>query len=185
MRSFSVLAVLLTLASVVPAGAQRFPNGQIQIAYHDVRNGKPSDTVHELTVACWNDECDLTTLTITGCTELLGERYAYAKIVRTSTPEHNVKVSMVHVGLLRIEEKDDDTTFTYRIGYTTFTDQEFQRRFHLRSPLLFKRVTSFVGAAVGGHLQDPKSLDTWQLVPLKGLFPQVKLDCPIQLHGLE
>lgn len=180
MRMLLKMAVLaagfLLLSSSALAGP---PNGSLRVAYHQLLDGKLSESVHHVELTCWDGRCSLTTLTLNQC--MVGA--FYPKIERTSTEEGDLIIAEIGNGVLVVEERHTVATFKYRFEYRVRTDQDLSRELRLREGRYFQDLISFRGAAVK---QSPllNQAVTWELLPLKGRSPAIEAKCKIALDGV-
>jgi hypothetical protein len=180
MRMLSRMTVLaagfLFLSSSALAGP---PNGHLRVAYHQLVDGKLSDSVHHIELTCWDGRCSLTTLTLNQC--VVGA--FYPKVERTSTEEGDLIIAEVGTGVLVVEERHTVATFKYRFAYQVRTNQDLSRDLRLKESRYFQDLISFSGAAVK---QSPllDQAQTWELRPLKGRSPEIEAKCKIALDGV-
>jgi uncharacterized protein YqiB (DUF1249 family) len=183
-RCLVIVAVLMQLFSSNFTYAQpSVPNGTLTVAYRQLSDGELSKSVHQLQLSCWDGTCSLTTLTLNQCTDLSDGRFFYPKVERSSTPEGNLSVRLQGDTVLIAEQKHSETTFRYRFEYTIKSDERLQKGLNLRSNKFFGDLTGFSGAAVKNSTILGQGI-SWDLVPLQGRFPRVKLDCDVTLDGV-
>jgi hypothetical protein len=161
------------------------PNGTLSVAYRQQVEGKLSQGVHQVELSCWNGVCSLTTLTLNQCWDWKDGKGGsfYPKVQRASTAEGDLVVMPQSETSLIAEQKFSDTVFRYRFSYTVRTDQELQASINLRSAQFFEALTGFSGAVVKTSSILDKII-SWELVPLQGRFPRLKLDCDVTLDGV-
>jgi len=159
------------------------PNGTLRVAYRQLSNGELSKSVHQLQLSCWNGACSMTALTLNQCADFPDGRFFYPQVERSSTREGNLSVRSQGDTVLIAEEKDAETTFRYRFEYTIKLNERLQKELGLQFNKFFGYLTGFSGAAV----KDSTILGqviSWDLVPLQGRFPRIKLDCDVTLDGV-
>jgi hypothetical protein len=125
----------------------------------------------------------LTTLTLNQCSDLPDGRFFYPKVERSSTYEGNLSARPQGDNVLMAEEKHSKVTFRYRFEYTGKSDQGLQKGLGLRSNKFFGDLTEFSGAVVKNSAILGKII-SWDIVPLKGRFPRIKLDYDVTLDGV-
>lgn len=183
-RCLVAVAVLMRLFSPNCTYAQpSVPNGTITVAYRQLSNGELSKSVYQLQLSCWDGACSMTTLTLNLCTDLHDGRFFYPKVERSSTHEGNLSVRPQGDTVLIAEEKSSETTFHHRFEYTIKSDERLQKGLGLRSNKFFGNLTGFSGAAVKNSTILGQVI-SWDLVPLQGRFPRIKLDCDVTLDGV-
>jgi hypothetical protein len=182
-RCLVTVAVFMRLFSPNFTHAQpSVPNGTLRVAYRQLSNGELSKSVHQLELACWDSTCSLTTLTLNQCGDLSDGRFFYPKVARSSTPEGNLSVRPQDDTVLIAEEKHLETTFRYRFEYTIESDEQLRKDLRLRSNKFFRDLIGFSGAAVRNSTILEQVI-SWNLVPLQGRSPRIKLDCDVMLDG--
>jgi hypothetical protein len=139
-----------------------------------------SESVHHVTLSCWDGQCSLTTLTLNQC----GLEAFYPKIERSrsSTGERGFSVIELQPGLILVEVRDE-ATMSYQFQYATRENPNLSDRLGLKQTRWFERLTGFSGGALKYSVVLGKVL-TRDLVPLKGIFPRIKAACDILLDGV-
>lgn len=182
LRGSFVLACLF-IASNNFAAMEQVPNGQLEVAYRQLTDGKLSESVHNIILFCYDEQCSMTTLTLNQCFDFSDGKSFYPKIERTSTNEGNLIVRVLEKGVLEVEEKFISSSFKYRFTYKTKSDPSLSKSTGLHNNLWFGELTGFSGAVIKQSVI-LKKVVSWELVPLKGESVIVKPDCSINLKGV-
>ena len=183
MKGILTLLTVFAFAQTLSAQSAVVPNGILQIAYRQKEGKTLGKSIHEVELSCRYAQCSLTTLTMNQCVEWMGDEFFWPKVQRTSTSEGNLRVVSTRPGVVVLQETDLEGAIDYIFEFTTSRDDKRQERLQLKSDVFFDRLTGFSGAAV----KDSRILDrviTWELVPIRGRSPMVKLDCSPAVHGL-
>lgn len=182
LRGSFVLACLF-IASNNFAAMEQVPNGQLEVAYRQLTDGKLSESIHNIVLSCYDGRCSMTTLTLNQCFDFSEGKSFYPKIERTGTDEGNLIVHTIEKGVVEVEEKFLSSSFKYRFAYKIKTDPSLSKSTGLRSNLWFGELTGFSGAVIKQSVI-LKKVVSWELVPLKGESVIVKPDCSINLKGV-
>lgn len=180
-RALLFLSVLLFTGKSL-AASEQIPNGGLEVAYRQLENGKLSESVHNLILACADGECELTTLTLNQCGDFYEGKSFYPKIETSSTRAGNLIIRTIGIGAIEIEEKKS-ATFKYRFNYTTKTNPSLSKLIGSRTDLYFNKLINFSGAAVK-QSDILNKVISWELVPLKGESVIIKPACSIYLKGV-
>ena len=175
---------MLIFAGVIGAEAeQNIPNGELKIAYRQKHEGKLSEFLYQVVLACYNDRCSLTTLTLNQCFDLPGGRGFFPKVERSSTDEGTLKVYVAKDDVIIAQETYPSITLKYRFEYTVNKDKSLQAIGKLKSDAFFKEIKGFSGAVAKDSDIVGKAI-SWEMIPLKGRNPRVKFDCEGIVFGI-
>jgi hypothetical protein len=175
------VGLLLFLAAT--ARAQTPPNGVLEVGYRQLQDGKLSDSVHLLTLQCWDGQCSLTTVSVNQCSPTSAGRGFYPKPERTSTFEGNLSVVETTPGSLIAEEKHPATVFKYRFAYETRSNPDLSQQLGLKTIKYIVGLTGFSGSAIKDSAILGKVI-SWELVPLRGAVALVEPKCKIAVFGV-
>lgn len=170
---FFITISVFILSETYGADFKELPNGELVVAYQQREEGKLSDSVHEIRLFCVSGQCSMTSLTVNQCWDSPEGKVFFQKIQRTSTEEQNLIVIAIEQGVIEVEERYSAATFKYRFKYTTRADPSISARLGVRGNLWFKDVVEFSGAVVK-QSDILKKVITWECVPLKGAWVDVK-----------
>lgn len=186
---FAVLFVLISINRSFAITQEQIPNGTLEIAYKQLTDGKLSESVHSITLFCYDGRCSMTTLTLNQCIDFpdgnsfFSKKSFYPKIERTSIEEGNLIVNVIEKGVIDVEEKFSSSSFKYRFAFKIRTDPSLSNSVGLRTALWFDELTNFSGAVIK-QSDILNKVISWQLVPLKGRSVIVKPSCGINLKGV-
>jgi hypothetical protein len=183
--------VLLIFPLSVPALAQAPPNGTLEVAYRQRESSGLSDSVHLLSLTCFDGNCTATTLTVNQCVPWAlpgggSQSGFYPKVEQAKTVEQNLTVHEMHNSVLSVEERHahkDGIVLKYRFGFTTYDNADLSRQLGLKTIRYFQRVTTFSGSAVKDSSVMNKVL-SWELVPVRGRPAIIEPKCKIAVFGL-
>lgn len=174
--------LFLLVGSLSNSFAEQLPNGQLEVAYRQLIDGRLSESIHNIVLSCYDERCSMTTLTLNQCFDFPDGKSFYPKIERTSTGEGNLVVRAIEKGIVEVEEKYP-SSFKYRFTYKTKNDSLLSTNTGLRNNLWFDKLTGFSGAVIK-QSAILKKVVSWELVPLKGESVVVKPACNINLKGV-
>ena len=179
----AILVVLFTISYSLAADREQIPNGILEVAYRQLTDGKLSESVHNITLSCYDGKCSMTTLTLNQCFDFPDGKSFYPKIERTSTAEGNLVVNMIKKGIIDVEEKFSSSTFKYRFTHKTQSNPSLSKSVGAHTVLWFDDLTAFSGAVIK-QSDILNKVISWQLVPLKGQTAIIKPACDINLKGV-
>jgi hypothetical protein len=159
------------------------PNGTLSVAYRQVEQGKPSDSVHQVELSCWEGRCSLSTLTLNQCLNSSDGPAFFPKVQRSSTGDGDLVVRSVGTGALQAEETMDGARFMYRFNYRERSDPALAKTLRLSSARFFSGLTGFSGSVVKNSDVLGKVI-SWDISPLKGAFVFVEAKCKMMLNGV-
>lgn len=182
MMLFAVLLMTQAVAGVQPATAA-VPDMLLRVAYRQLQDGVPSRSVHHVTLACFTQQCALTTLTLNQCfgeEKVLGvvvdKGKMYPKVQTASTLDRDVRVYLERPGVVVAEWSVEGAVlrhqFLYKRGPASAS-----------VPQGWPKLTGFSGTVVKDSSILGKTV-TWQMVPLKGRSPTIEIACPVMLDGV-
>ena len=180
---FFITISVFIISETYGADFKELPGGELVVAYQQLEGGKLSESVHEISLLCISGQCSMTTLTVNQCWDSPEGKVFFPKIERTSTEEGNLIVIAIEQGVIEVEERYSGTTFKYRFKYTTRADPPFSARFGIRGNLWFKDLIEFSGAVVK-QSDILKKVISWECVPLKGAWVDVKPCGKMRLRGI-
>ncbi len=167
-----IVAVTILMYSPNFTYAQRsVPNGILTVAYRQLTDGKLSNAVYQLQLFCWSNSCSLTTLTLNLCIDGI----FYPAIMRSSTSEGNLSVETQGDTTLIVKENTMGATLLYRFDYIS--------RLYEQSNKTFLEITGFSGSAIKNSDILGRAI-SWELIPLQGRYPRVKIDCDASLESI-
>ena len=184
MRATS-LAILIALGAPSPSEGQgpAVPNGSVTVAYRQLDDRKLSDSVHQVELSCWDDECSLTTLTLNQCMPFSKGTAFYPKVQQSSTAEGDLVVRALSDGVVEATEALAGTSLSYRFSYSSIAQPERAARLGTKRDIFFTGLRDFSGAAVRSSDVLQKVV-AWELVPLRGASVLVEARCRILLDGI-
>ncbi len=147
------------------------PNGILTVAYRQLLDGKISNAVYQLQLFCWSNSCSLTTLTLNLCMDGV----FYPAIMRSSTSEGNLSVETQGDTTLIVKENTMGATLLYRFDYISRLHEQYNR--------IFFEITGFSGSAMKNSAILGRTI-SWELIPLQGRHPRVKIDCDASLESI-
>src|SRR5260370_35653608 len=169
---------IISALTIASAMAQEIPNGYIQIAYRDRKDGVTSGGFHEIELNCRDNACEATTVTVTECFSQGSEKFAVLQLSKTSTTTGDLAVTLLKPGQLQVREAADNAEFTYTLTFKSKREDDLRKLFRTRSNLFFLDALAFSGVGVQHDKRENKMI-SWELVPLRWGNARVKIECPL------
>jgi len=193
---FLLALIGVSLSLTGSATAQGLPNGTLEVAYRQRQDGKLSDSLHLVTLGCFNDHCTLRTVTLNQCGEVgspifvedttTATRLNVVELSRTALTETDKFARIAtHRGVILAEEQESVSHLKYQFTYLGRPQPDTARAHRLRNTFFFSSTVGFSGAMVKSSDIVGKILSV-ELVPIKAPlgFGAISLTCPVLFRTL-
>ena len=170
--------LLSTLAAPAALAQQNIPDVILRVTVQQKEKGKLNTDLHFQELRCWRGTCSLTTVTLNSCRPSPISRGNASPLIieRTSTNDGTLAVSNEGNTLVAIETGSD-------VGGNYVTTQRFtyERATHAG---IITRLTDYSGGFVKNSAVAKQVLIV-EFVPFRGVYKEVRLDCPLNLPGVD
>jgi hypothetical protein len=137
MRSVVLLVSSILISQVSGAGqTAAIPSGSVSVAYRQLEQGELSESVHELTLSCWEGQCTLSTLTLNQCLPSSNGPAFVPKVQRSSTADRTLMIRGEGPDVLRAEKRsmEPSSSTASHISLAALLRRSRRRLAFLRAP---------------------------------------------------